>query len=121
MGAIFYVSSLSQPPVPTGGDKPWHAAAYFGLAVTVARAVVGGLPRRIDLRTAVSAIAIAAAYAVSDELHQMFVPGRFADAKDLVADVTGVLAGTSACWAWGLITSKSQVTRHKAQGTTTHL
>lgn len=108
MGAIFYVSSLPQPPIPIGGDKPWHAIAYFGFAVVVVRAVAGGLPRRIGLRAAGLAIALAVSYAVTDEMHQRFVPGRSADVQDLVADTIGVLAATGACWAWGIIAQTSR-------------
>src|SRR3989338_10492611 len=108
MAAIFYVSSLPQPPVPAGGDKPWHAFAYAGLAVVTARAVAGGLPRRLRLRSAGLAVAVAVAYAVSDEFHQMFVPARTADVFDLIADTAGVCAGTAACWAWGIIAPTSR-------------
>jgi VanZ family protein len=103
MVAIFYVSSLPQPVVPPGGDKPWHLLAYLGLGVLAVRAVVGGLPGWISWRTAAVAIAIAAGYAVTDELHQMFVPGRSAQLSDLLADTIGVVAGTSLCWLWGLV------------------
>jgi VanZ family protein len=108
MAAIFYLSSLPQPPIPTGGDKPWHAIGYCGLAVFVVRAIVGGLPRRILVRTAGVAITIAMIYAVTDEIHQMFVPGRSADVADLIADAFGVCAGTAACWAWGIIAQASR-------------
>ncbi|MBI4888178.1 MAG: VanZ family protein [Acidobacteria bacterium] len=103
MAAIFYLSSMPQPPLPPGGDKPWHSTGYFGLAVVVTRAVAGGLPRRITLAVAAAAVAIAAGYGATDEFHQMFVPGRSADFNDLVADVVGVCTGTGACWAWGII------------------
>jgi VanZ family protein len=103
MAAIFYVSSLSQPVVPPGGDKPWHLLAYLGLGVLTVRAVVGGLPARISWRTAALAIAIAVVYAATDELHQMFVPGRSAQLSDLVADALGVVAGLGLCWLWGLV------------------
>ncbi len=108
MAAIFYVSSLPQPPIPAGGDKPWHAVAYFGLAVLAVRAIAGGLPRRIAAPTAGLAIAVAVTYAVTDETHQMFVPGRSADAADLIADAIGACAGTAACWAWGIIAQTSR-------------
>jgi VanZ family protein len=119
MAAIFYVSSLPQPPLPAGGDKPWHSIGYFGFALVVVRAVAGGLPRRITRRTAVWAIAIAVSYAASDEIHQMFVPGRSADAADLIADAVGVCAGTAVCWAWGATGHKAHVTGHESHVTTT--
>jgi VanZ family protein len=108
MAAIFCVSSLPQVPIPPGADKPWHAIAYLGLAVVVVRAVAGGLPRRVDRRIASLAIAMAVGYAVTDEVHQMFVPGRTADVADLIADTAGALAGTAACWAWGIIAQTSR-------------
>ena len=40
---------------------------------------------------------------VTDELHQMFVPGRSAQLTDLLADAIGVVAGAGLCWAWGLM------------------
>jgi VanZ family protein len=117
MAAIFYVSSLPQPPVPPGGDKPWHLLAYFGLGVLTTGAVAGGLAVPIGSRTAVLAMAIAIAYGATDEFHQLFVPGRSAQLADLVADAIGVVIGTSLCWilAWAL--HKSQGTRHRRHGT----
>ena len=104
MAGIFYTSSLSEVPLPPGSpDKPLHSMAYLGLAVVVVRAVAGGLPRRIGLRTTLTALLIVIVYAMSDEIHQMFVPGRTADVNDLVADVIGAVMGTIACWAWGII------------------
>ena len=108
MAAIFYSSSLSQPPIPGGSDKPLHALAYFGLAVLVARAVAGGLPPRLTIRAAAAVVAIGCGYGITDEVHQMFVGGRTADWRDLVADAVGVLAGTAACWAWGIIAPASR-------------
>jgi VanZ family protein len=117
MAAIFSMSSLPQPPIPSGGDKPWHTIAYFGLAVLLVRAIAGGLPCRILPRIAGLAIAIAVTYAVTDEIHQMFVPGRSADVGDLIADTIGVCAATAVCWAWGVKSHTSQVTSHESQVT----
>ena len=103
MAAIFYVSSLSNLTVPNGLSISGHSGAYFGLAVLVVRALAGGLPRRIGVRLAATAILISIAYGISDEVHQAFVPGREADPYDVVADAIGALAGTIACWAWGII------------------
>jgi VanZ family protein len=47
-------------------------------------------------------------YGASDELHQMFVPGRTAAFDDLLADTIGALVGASLCWAWGIITPTSR-------------
>lgn len=103
MAAIFYVSSVPAPPIPAGTDKPLHGAAYLGLAIVVVRAVAGGLPGRIDLWTAAFALLVTVGYAVTDEVHQMFVPGRSAEMYDLLADAGGAIAGAAACWAWGII------------------
>ena len=113
MGAIFWVSSLPLPPVPVGGDKPWHLIAYGGLGslwFARSRADSGVASRRASQLLAVG---IAVAYAVTDEVHQMYVPGRSAELADLLADTLGVVAGTGACWVWGLLNSRG--TRHKAE------
>ena len=89
MAAIFYVSALSEPLIPAGTDKSLHGLAYLGLAIVVVRAVVGGLPRRIDGWGATIAMVITVAYAATDEVHQMFVPGRSAEVYDLLADAGG--------------------------------
>ena len=99
MGGIYYVSSLSQPPTLIGGDKPWHLLAYLALAVLVVRALARRALARIDGGVLISAVAITVAYGLSDEIHQRFVPGRTADAKDLAADTGGAIVGAGACWA----------------------
>ena len=119
MAAIFYTSSLSEPPIPSGTDKPLHGLAYLGLAGVILRAVVGGLPQRIDMRSATIAVLIAVVYAVTDEAHQMFVPGRSAETYDLLADALGATAGAMTCWAWGNTQGprpKTQDPRPEAQG-----
>ena len=103
MAAIFYVSSLSDLSISEGVAVSGHSAAYLGLAVVVVRALAGGLPRRISVRVAALALLITVAYAVSDEVHQSYVPGRVADAYDVLTDAIGAIAGTIACWAWGIL------------------
>lgn len=108
MAAIFYVSSIPEPPIPANTDKPLHWLAYSGLAVLVVRACAGGIPRRVSAGVAVAAMLITIGYGVTDEVHQLFVPGRSADVYDLAADAAGALAGTIACWAWGIISPSSR-------------
>jgi VanZ family protein len=110
MTAIFYVSGLPIAPLPEQvSDKTGHFVAYAGLALLCVRAVGGGLPRRVVLRVAALALAIAAAYGAFDELHQWFVPGRSADILDWCADVSGALIGIGVCWLWGIIAVRSDV------------
>ena len=104
MAGIFAASAQSDPPMAESApDKPLHALAYAGLAVLVFRAVAGGLPARLTRRRAAAALAITIGYGVTDEIHQMFVPGRTAELSDLVADATGAAAGLIACWAWAIV------------------
>jgi VanZ family protein len=110
MAAIFFVSGLSSPPLPEQvSDTTGHSMAYAGLAFLCVRAVSGGFPRRVALRVALLAVAIAAAYGAFDELHQWFVPERTADVRDWFADVSGALIGIGVCWLWGIIAARSDV------------
>jgi VanZ family protein len=90
------------------GDKTWHYIGYTAFTIVVVRAVAGGLPRRIGMRTAIVAIAIVVLYAASDEWHQSFVPGRSAAFDDLAADSVAALLGTALSWAWGIIAPVSR-------------
>lgn len=108
MAVIFYVSSLHEAPLPEGlSDKSAHWLGYTGFSVTLVRALAGGLGRRIAARTAMFAVLLAVAYGVSDEFHQMFVPGRSAELADLGADAMGAIVGAGASWAWGIISIRS--------------
>ena len=74
--------------------KLGHALGYLVLTLLLLRAL-----RRTGAAVAVpAAMAVALAYAVSDEWHQSFVPGRAATAQDVAIDGIGIafagLAGT---------------------------
>ena len=113
MAAIFYLSAQSSPSIPGGlPDKLAHAIQYFGLGVVVFRAVAGGLGAQVTAARAMATMIIAVAYAVSDEVHQLFVPNRTADAGDVFADATGASVALVASWAWNIIaTSKARVAK----------
>ena len=71
--------------------KNAHFFIYFVLGMLVRRAL-----RLSEIRGKkgnVLALAICIVYAISDELHQLFVPGRGAQVKDVVIDSTGALVG----------------------------
>ena len=80
-------------------DWMTHGAGYAVLAVLACRALAGGLGRSVTVRVATLAALISAGYGVTDELHQSFVPGRVADAWDLLKNLAGAVVGALAC-AW---------------------
>ena len=78
------LSSLMGRPVdpsPIG-----HFSEYLVFSALLFNALRMHLHTRSS-RVALCAIAIAAAYAVTDEFHQMFVPGRECDPVDWIVDV----------------------------------
>jgi VanZ family protein len=94
---IYYLSSLSYPPVPRFfmfpySDKLLHAVAFFG--VGSAAALGAGLRRDIiNLRTYLEAWILAISYALVDEIHQIFTPHRTASSSDWLADAFGSALG----------------------------
>ena len=54
--------------------------------------------RLVDKRTYIYAVILCMLYAVSDEVHQYFVPGRSAEVIDVVIDTVGSSLGV---WRWG--------------------
>ncbi|MCP9488482.1 MAG: VanZ family protein [Solirubrobacteraceae bacterium MAG38_C4-C5] len=95
MAVLFFLSA--QPDLGTGW--PWdlplrkagHMAAYGALWLALLYAVG---ERRPALATA-----LALAYAVSDEWHQSFVPGRTGTVTDVAIDALGV-GLAAAAWVW---------------------
>jgi VanZ family protein len=96
---IFYLSSRPSSTLPKAWfphmDKFVHAGEYGLLAVLLFRAMTWpqytGFRKERLLRLSLWIMAIASLYALSDEIHQIFVPGRSAGFGDWVADVTGAL------------------------------
>jgi VanZ family protein len=93
---IFGLSSI--PDLGTGlegWDLALRKAAHFG-----EYAILGALLARALYNTMAAWAWIAwlagAVYAVSDELHQHFVPGRQASPVDVVIDAVGVAVGVVA-------------------------
>jgi VanZ family protein len=87
-GLIFVLSSIPDLGTGLGGwdlvlRKIGHAAEF---------AVLGALLTRA-LGAAWLAFALGVLYAVSDEVHQLFVPGRTGSALDVVLDALGVAVG----------------------------
>lgn len=99
-GGIFFLShqpSLKMvPPLFPNQDKVLHMAEYFFLyiAIFMNRDIFRG-SHPFALMFAVGTL-----YAVTDEIHQHFVPGRHCSAADLLADVLGLAAGFAVCLSY---------------------
>ena len=104
MAMLFGFSSLSTLPSPPAQFSFYdvHIAAYAGLAALTARAMGKGL-REVSPRAVLLAIVISSLYGISDEYHQLFVPGRSFDVLDMLADAIGSVVGASAVGAWSII------------------
>jgi len=102
---IFLLSSSSDlPALPSGfSDKTAHALLYSGLGFLIARALAGGLGRRLPVWAIAVAAVASASYGLTDEAHQLFVPSRQFDLMDLAADGIGAAAGATLLWLWGII------------------
>ena len=98
---IFGLSSVSNVGRLPGGmtDKEGHTLLYAGLGVLVSRAVARAVPRWWPLVV----VLFAGVYGVSDEVHQLFVPGRQFEVADMVADAVGGAVGAVAFCLWGII------------------
>jgi VanZ family protein len=91
------IFALSSVPSLSSGLGTWDVVLRKG-AHLLEFAILGLLLARALLREA-SALAAAAAYAITDEIHQSFVEGRHAAASDVAIDAAGALLGVLA-WRW---------------------
>jgi VanZ family protein len=68
-----------------------HACLYGVLGILTARAVAE--ERNPDIKTLALALGLCVLYALSDEGHQYFVPGRSAELRDVLVDSCGAFIG----------------------------
>ncbi|TDB37002.1 MAG: VanZ family protein [Actinobacteria bacterium] len=93
-GVIFWFSSLTGSQVPGRYGSFGHFGEYaiFGALILLAL----GAPDRL-----LPTVALASAYGITDEVHQLFVSGRQADPVDWLVDTLGALAGALVLsWLW---------------------
>lgn len=74
--------------------KLGHLSEYFIFALLLTRALRAHENRALGAKQLFVPVGLTALYAISDELHQVFVPGRSASVVDVLIDVCGGLAGT---------------------------
>jgi VanZ family protein len=99
MAVIFLASNTPDYDLPHFGfgdfsaKKGGHLVGYalLGLAYLHAIAPRGSVPPR----AAWIAALLATLYALSDEMHQVYIPGRGAAATDVLIDAVGAILGVS--------------------------
>jgi VanZ family protein len=95
MGMIFYMSS--QKSIATGANvaadfvtfKTLHMIEYAFLFFLFYRAFQS-IKRMKQNVSAVCAFSIASFYSLSDELHQLYIPTRQGQLRDILFDITGM-------------------------------
>lgn len=95
-GVILLGTSLPQDAVPlqtSGIDKVLHFSIYTVLAFLLTRQISEDTTR---WRAVAGALVIAIAFAAVDEWHQRFIPGRFPELADWLADAAGAAVGAIA-------------------------
>ena len=96
---IYFLSGLtgdSTPKIPIS-DKIIHVVVYSGLGFLVARSLTVLKPQNLGRANFVLLSTIfCALYGVSDEVHQLFVDGRYSEFEDVVADAIGGALGSTA-------------------------
>jgi len=94
---IFILTSIpgkSIPKVLGGVDKIKHFGAYFVLAFLLSFALK--MQNRFPIVSKYSVLftfLITLFYGLIDEIHQIFIPGRYFDWLDLLADIVGSALG----------------------------
>ena len=94
-GLIYYLSDTPSSGFPSGLGlitKFYHLGIFALLTAFLLLAIVRGKINNKSL--IIIALLLSVAYAISDELHQFFVPGRHCAIKDVFIDTTGVLIAT---------------------------
>lgn len=92
LSAVPYRSESENIP---GADKAVHFVEYAVLGFLVARALRITAPERPRRRSFAIAAGLAAAYGLTDEVHQLFVPDRAFEWGDLAADAAGAALGAA--------------------------
>lgn len=99
MALIFVISSFEVDApgieyIPLR-DKGIHFVEYAVLGWLCATASRQSWPSASAWRTAAFAVFVSVLWGLSDEIHQAFVPGRFSELSDVVADLFGSLVGAA--------------------------
>ncbi len=88
---IFYISSMQFEPSYESGKSLlpliYHFSAFFLFGFFLMISLVKGTEKKLLFVGVIMSVL----YAISDEIHQFFVPGRAMSLGDIFVDSTGVL------------------------------
>lgn len=106
LGIIFYLSSRPANTLPvlwfSNMDKVLHGLEYGALSLLIFRAVFlpdfYHIPRTYLLRNILYIFLFCLIFAATDEIHQIYVPGRSADVGDWLSDAGGAALALAYCW-----------------------
>ena len=102
MVAIFGLSTIPRFPQiqsPIGLDKIAHIVLWFVLCWLAMRAFQNQEKYPLFRTYALgAAVLLSIGYGVLDEIHQLYVPGRWADPYDAIADAVGALLFAGGHW-----------------------
>ncbi|VVB78770.1 VanZ like family protein [uncultured archaeon] len=90
---IFYLSSLPSQAFPPGlgiKTKIYHVGIFFLLSFFMLITFLKGNNKR-TIHLISLAILLCVSYAITDEIHQFFVPGRHTALRDVLIDSIGIL------------------------------
>jgi VanZ family protein len=92
---IFTLSGISNEDLPDITFRVWdkflHFVVFGALGVLVYRGFVNSSWPFIKNNATVYSMIFTIIYGAIDEIHQYFVPGRFASLSDWVADLLGII------------------------------
>lgn len=117
MGVIFYLSSI--PNLELRGELSVYDFVLRKLAHVAEYAILYLLWRRAletHRNASLQAGAITILYAISDEMHQFYVPTRDGKIADVAIDAVGVILG-SVSYAWFRQRTQNKSRRAAAAGT----
>ena len=97
---IFVLSSIPSLSPPNLGiewqDKIYHFIFYMAYAIFLARAFYfQNYSFKVKQKFWLHTLLFGVLYGISDEIHQYFVPGRYMEFADGLADSLGVIVGVT--------------------------
>ncbi len=93
---IFFLSGISELPEEAsflhGIDKCAHFVEYYFFGFLIRRWLMNERSRSIRNSSLFFTIMIGICYALSDEWHQSYIPGRDSTNADVLSDALGIIA-----------------------------